>query len=56
MLILEEAPNSLMELAEVAKLTALIREKNTPNFASAWKRLLNFVLTMGKNETLDFAD
>lgn len=41
----------LMELAEMGKLNALIKEKNTNNFDSTWKPLLHFLLEVGRNET-----
>lgn len=37
-----------MELAEMPKLTAIIKDKNASNFISIWKQLLEFVLEAGK--------
>lgn len=34
----------LMDLAEMAKLMALIKEKTLPRFISTWKSLLDFLL------------
>ena len=40
---MEEWMVKLMELAEMAKLTALIREKTLTNFMANWKPLLDFL-------------
>ena len=42
----------LMELAQMAKLTALIRENTVTGFVSIWKPLLDYLLVMQKNEVL----
>lgn len=34
----------MMELTEMAKLTALNKEKKASNFVSSWKPVLDFVL------------
>lgn len=42
---MEEWLENMMELAEIGKLTALIKEKkHTSNFVSTWKPLLTFRL------------
>lgn len=45
---MHDSLEKLMELVEMAKLTALIKEKNTANPVSIWKPLLNFVLEVEK--------
>uniref|UniRef100_A0A8C5STB0 Uncharacterized protein n=1 Tax=Laticauda laticaudata TaxID=8630 RepID=A0A8C5STB0_LATLA len=48
---MDEWLQKLMELAEMDKLTALIKEKKN-TFISTWKPLLDFVLEVEKNESL----
>lgn len=45
---MEELLEKLMELAEMTKLTALIKEKKASNFISSWKPLLDIVLEIEK--------
>lgn len=46
--IMDERLEKLLELAKMAKLSALIKENNTSNFGSAYKSLLNYVLEIEK--------
>ena len=48
----------LMDLAQMAKLTVLIREHSVSGFISTWQLLLEYLLVIEKNEvlTLGFSD